>query len=637
MSIFRNAKWIWIEKESLPNSYGEFYKEFTNNGARTVCRISCDGDYTLFINGRFVESNQYGDYEWYKSYDEIDITPYVKNGKNVFAAIVWHFGTDTQRYQKAQAGFIFEIEEQGQVCVESGKDTLCRYSRAYKNGYKKTITPQLGYSFLYDAKKEDDWINGNLAEFHQSVVVDKACALIPRPIQKLQLLARKKGEVVAVNNKKLFVVDLGEETVGLPSLAFTSKTEQKILVSFGENLQGGRVRRMIGERDFSFEYIAQKGRNEYTNYMLRLGCRYMQLESEEEIELEYLTVLPQIYPVKENEFKAKNVLDKQIYDLCVNTLKLCMLEHYMDCPWREQCLYAFDSRNQMLCGYYAFEDKNAAYARANLLLMSKDRYPSGLMSICYPSGIDLTIPSFSLYYTLSVKEYVEHTGDVTLIKEVYPRIREYMDAFMQQRKDGLVYRFAGENNWNFYDWSNHLEGTLFGADKIIADAPINILFLMGLRCFKRICELSGMEYPYEEIDKEITSRTKKTFYDKEKKLFTVTENGGEYVELVNAIAVVYGLTDDTQSKYICEKLKNKELEPCSLSMKGFVYDALIKTDKEKYGKWILKDIRNTYKQMLDVGATATWETIEGSKAFENAGSLCHGWSALPLYYLNVLM
>ena len=33
-----------------------------------------------------------------------------------------------------------------------------------------------------------------------------------------------------------------------------------------------------------------------------------------------------------------------------------MMEHYVDTPWREQCLYAFDARNQMLCGYYAFEN-----------------------------------------------------------------------------------------------------------------------------------------------------------------------------------------------------------------------------------------------------------------------------------------
>ena len=47
---------------------------------------------------------------------------------------------------------------------------------------------------------------------------------------------------------------------------------------------------------------------------------------------------------------------KQANGICLNTLKLCMTEHYVDCPRQEQCLYAFDSRNQMLVGYTAFQN-----------------------------------------------------------------------------------------------------------------------------------------------------------------------------------------------------------------------------------------------------------------------------------------
>ena len=44
MSVFKNAKWIWVEKDGKADTYGEFYNEFQGNGGRTVCRISCDGD-----------------------------------------------------------------------------------------------------------------------------------------------------------------------------------------------------------------------------------------------------------------------------------------------------------------------------------------------------------------------------------------------------------------------------------------------------------------------------------------------------------------------------------------------------------------------------------------------------------------
>lgn len=35
--------------------------------------------------------------------------------------------------------------------------------------------------------------------------------------------------------------------------------------------------------------------------------------------------------------------------------------------------------------------------------------------------------------------------------------------------------------------------------------------------------------------------------------------------------------------------------------------------------------------MLFEGATSFWETLNGSEDFKGAGSLCHGWSAIPVY------
>lgn len=37
--------------------------------------------------------------------------------------------------------------------------------------------------------------------------------------------------------------------------------------------------------------------------------------------------------------------------------------------------------------------------------------------------------------------------------------------------------------------------------------------------------------------------------------------------------------------------------------------------------------------MLKKGATTFWKTEFGYKNFDNAESLCHGWSAMSTYYL----
>ena len=40
--------------------------------------------------------------------------------------------------------------------------------------------------------------------------------------------------------------------------------------------------------------------------------------------------------------------------------------------------------------------------------------------------------------------------------------------------------------------------------------------------------------------------------------------------------------------------------------------------------------------LLDDGATSFYETELGWRDFDCAGSLCHGWSALPVYYYTKL-
>ena len=631
ITMLSESKWIWVDEKSAPDTYGEFYDEFQWEEGVINCLLSCDGDYTLFINGEYVASNQYGDYEWYKSYDKIDITPYLKKGKNSIAVLVWHFGTDSQRYIKAKAGLIFELQSNGKVLLASDENTLARYSKAYKQGVQKLVTRQLGFSFAYDATQEDDWKTTGTG-LYPAVLVDKNCSLVERPTKKLKLLERVHGTVIFSKGNH-YIIDLGKETVGLISLDFVSSAVQKIMVAWGEDLQDGHIRQKIEHRDFSFDYVAKAGKNEYVNYMLRLGCRYLEIHTEAPIEIESIGLIPQVYPVKEKQITLDNALDQKIYDACVNTLKLCMMEHYVDTPWREQCLYVYDSRNQALCGYHAFENGNADYVRANLKLISQDRREDGLLAICYPCGMDLTIPSFSLYYFMQVNEYIKNTGDITLAQEVYDKLISVLNVFIGNRKDGLVLKFEGVNHWNFYDWSPYLDGALHGTEEAIPDLMINLLFILALQNLREIALKIGKSFAYEELLEESKKRTKETFYNAETGLYSMTEGGSEYTVLGNALAILAGLKLDKE--YVCEKIVNGELSDCSLSMKIFKYDALLATDKQKYQEWVLNEIRREYGKMIEQGNTV-WETIDGASAFNNAGSLCHGWSAIPVYYYTKL-
>ena len=56
--------------------------------------------------------------------------------------------------------------------------------------------------------------------------------------------------------------------------------------------------------------------------------------------------------------------------------------------------------------------------------------------------------------------------------------------------------------------------------------------------------------------------------------------------------------------------------------------------RDRYVREMFADIAEKWGYMLYHGATTFWETIAGSSDFGNAGSLCHGWSAIPIYFYH---
>lgn len=636
---FLNGKWIWINEGDREDEYADFVADFycgAEDCKNCILRISADSDYAVFINGQFVNSNQYGDYEHYKIYDDLAVSDYLRAGKNRLAVRGYHCGTPTSRYKPAAAGVIFEIFSGSKLLLSSDKEILSRKSVEYISGRKSFVSVQLGYNFAYNGQTDDTLLSEELKGLVPSKEIEKKCVFFPRPIEKQKLLPRISGKIIHAEGKRHYILDLGAEHVGLPYLEIVSDTTQKIKIAFGEHLINGGVMQENNGRNFSYEYYARQGANNFTEYMLRIGCRYLEVFSEGDIEIEDIGVIPQRYEVKRRAYKlAGDELDKDIYEVCVRTLELCMMEHYVDCPWREQCLYAFDSRNQMLCGYYAFQGGNSEYVKANLMLIAQNKREDGLLDICYPAGLELVIPSFTLYYIFAVEEYINYTKDYAFGAAVYNRLEKIMDGILINRKNGLINRFSKAEYWNFYDWSEYMTGILGGEEPAVADAMINCLGVMALKRLENIARACGKEFRYTGIEDELKERIRQDFYDEREDALELQRGKKEFCELTNSLAVLAGIFDKETKNRICGKLAKGEFSKCSLSMKIFKYEALL-TAEEDYRKIILAELRSDYGQMLESGATSVWETVDGAQAFDGCGSLCHGWSAVPVYLYHRL-
>ena len=78
------------------------------------------------------------------------------------------------------------------------------------------------------------------------------------------------------------------------------------------------------------------------------------------------------------------------------------------------------------------------------------------------------------------------------------------------------------------------------------------------------------------------------------------------------------------------------LEPITLSHYIYKIDALMQ-EPDIYINTVYNDILKIWGSMLFKGATSFWETLDGANAFDKAGSLCHGWSAAPIYFFGKWM
>ena len=616
------TKRIWLAGTVQKNSYGEFIGLFDTDGESGVfLQIACDSCYAAWLNGVLVAFSACGDYPWYKLYDSVDLTASCRQ-HNELRIQVWYFGENSQTYLVGHPGTAFEVVQEQQVLLYSSKSIQSRKIANYRNGDTKIITQQLGFSFCYD--------NSIFAEhvYKESDEYPLWNKLILRKTGALALCARADAEVKETPDG--YLVDLGKETVGFLELDIESPEKQHLQICYGEHLTNGQVPRIIGTRDFSVEFIAAEGENRYINPFRRLAGRYLHVICRKPIIINYLGLRPVELPLIEKKTLFADALDQRIYDVSVNTLKQCMHEHYEDSPWREQAMYAMDSRNQMLCGYQVFE--GTVYQREMILLMAQGQRPDGLLSLCFPGGMDYPIPFFSLVYLKILEEYVTCTSDESILKIVEPKVCHLMEAFENRvERNGLIANFPYPY-WNFYEWaeqsSNETDITRKPTDPYDRhyDLILNAMYVHSAEIFSHL-------YQRPIRTDETRSAIYRTFYVPEKGLYRLSTRECCFSVLGNSMALLIGLGDEALAQRLLTDMK---LIPITLSMSTFYYDALLRFGS-KYHSEIVCNIRKKYQRMLDAGADTFWETEKGWQDFEGAGSLCHGWSAIPAYYLKKLL
>ena len=544
-------------------------------------------------------------------------------------------------------------------------------------------TPQLAYGFIYDARKEE------IIGLKQADEMGEK-EFYPRPVKKLihskkdnvrvitqGFFKRNKGNetpaqaiqtdylsyrdfkhifkgkpvlpgelTAVVNNDIYFVIDFEEERCGYIYFDIDTSEGTIIDIAYGEHLDDLRVRASVGGRNFANRYISREGKQEFAYYFRRIAGRYMQVHISgfNHLIIYDFGIIRSDYPLNHyGKFVCSDSLHNKIHDICRDTLACCIHEHYEDSPWREQALYASDSRNQMLFGYYVFSEYNMA--RASLEMFARSMWSNGYLPICAPTDTELCIPSFCFIWFVAMKDYLLYSGDSTLAEELWEQIVYMLDKYTANMKENIARRPHGKAYWHFYEWS---EGNYFDEpfaepasaefEDNYCDGLYNVFLALAIKsalCIgQRISKVSFCD-KYSTVLETLIEGINSHFWNEEKQLYSsCTEYGRQkhYGELMQSIAILIEAVDGGRAKTLCEKLADKEnsLVKITLSYTLYKYDALLMKSKS-YLKTILSEISSVWGKMLFSGTSAFWEVEEGADGFDRAGSLCHGWSAVPIY------
>lgn len=677
--------WIWIE-ESDKNTFAEFKTYFNYEKGKSELRISSDYKYVAYINGRMVSNGQYADLPNYKCINSLDISSKLKKGENELFIIAWHMGEDCSVCRTMPAAVAFEVIVDGKIIAQSDKNTLARKSVNYlKSGL---ITGQLGYGFNYDFTSETNkWENAievktgfverdrpikatNVGDFCFSKIIaqgvfdyreeftDRAIAY---QMQKAWLSSLRFKEMAGkgkigndIISQELclkadggrglyFIFDMGKETCGHLGFSITVNSPCKMMVGWGEHLADMRVRTEVDGRAFVMSFNLKAGLNVFDDYLLRLGCRYLCFFVEtNQVVLNRVGMREVVYPFSIIEKDFGDKLYNAIYAVGRRTLCLCAREHYEDGPWREQGLYGMDSRNQMLFGYGAFEEYE--YARANLMLFAKGMREDGLVSITPPAeSANLTIPSYTAYWLMAIGENVERDYNESFVNEILPYAEKAINKLLQQESDCGMLLFEDLPYWNFHEWSDGLSGCPIKRSRILDkkyDAALTALSVIALRKMAYVYDKAGKCSRSKEllnISARIGARLD-NFYDKTNGLYASYIKDGVksgYHVFVQSLVLLTGCVPQNRIERICEVLKSPSeygVVPATLGALQFKYDALIKYGNHK--DFCLDEIVKIFGKMIFSGATSFWETEYGEADFDDAGGLCHGWSAVACWVLD---
>ncbi|MBS1505887.1 MAG: alpha-rhamnosidase [Bacteroidetes bacterium] len=681
-----NKKWNawWLTSDDGGEAYGvyHFRKKITLSvkPSSFIVHVSGDNRYKLFVNGQLASLGPArGDlYHW--NFETVDLAPFLKQGENVLAAVVWNFGKERALAQISyRTGFVLQGNTEAEEMANTNTSWKYLNSKSYS-----PLKPDLTYTYYALGPGEHVDMNAfplgwesleyNDSQWQQPKTISQALPkgvfdwfynwmLVPRTIPPMELTPQRFQRLREVSGVQLpnsfpaiqssiqipahskvnMLLDQSFLTNAYPVLNFSKGRNAEISLQYAEalfidegnakhwkaqNSKGNRNevagKRFVGVKD----QITSNGNSNQTYTTLDWRTfRYLRLQVEtgdEPLIIDDISSVFSGYPFKLTArfMSADSALEK-ILETGWRTARLCAGETYVDCPYYEQLQYFGDTRIQCMISLYNSGDDRLV--RNAIRQADYSRVPEGMTLSRYPSSLDQQIPTFSLWWIGMLHDYLRYKGDPDFVKSFLNGERGVLQFFSRyQKADG---RLKNAPYWEFSDWSEG-GGWNSGVPPIGEDGSSAVLDFQLLLAYQTAARLENeiglkeLANNYSMAATKLTDAIKAAYWDESKKLFADTKEKKYFSQHANSLAILTETVKGADATELMKKiLSDESLTKATIYFNYYVNQALAKAN---LGDLYLDQL-GVWKENLKMGMT-TWAEISD---IDHARSDCHAWGASP--------
>ena len=539
-------------RKDLGNRHVLFRRTFDLAAARKVrVFITADDYYKLYVNGRFAGQGPAAGVPEHTYYNEIDITPLVRAGRNVLAVHTYYQGLVNRVWVSGdnRHGLLLDVVADGRTVVKSDETFLTARHGAYSAcgvvGYDTQYLERYDAGAPEAGFERPDFDDSRWA---RAVVHprggDYSVFPQPTPMLTFEVIRPVSCETAADGSVRY---DFGGIYVGSVELSASGPKGAEVKLLCGQELNAdGTVRhKMRCNCDYVESLVLSGGPKDVLNQFDFKSFRYLEVRAPKGVSVDPASVVlrarhsPFCLRAKPNF--GENADLARIWRLCVDSFRYGVQEQIQDCMDREKGYYLGDGCYTMYSYCLLTGDWTPARKFFDDFLRTRD-VDRGLLT-CANCSLMQEIAEYPLMLIWFARAYLEETGDVAFVRERFGALADVLDSYRERyaRADGLICRL---DKWCVVEWpQNYQDGydAKVGPGKVNPDthSSANAWYVGAVKCLNAIADRVGLKRYADVAPLERAFR--RAFWDGERKLF-VDRDGSRHVSMPgNSYAAMFRL------------------------------------------------------------------------------------------------